>query len=81
MEVFDFCLRSLFTNKSNPLNKVIKYVCPTNSRVFFVVTRSTKLKLFYNDMNRQLTTTTTTTTAMMHLFHSLDYWDQEPRFC
>ncbi|KAF8942348.1 Mitochondrial transcription factor 1 [Haplosporangium gracile] len=28
MEVFDFCLRSLFTNKSNPLNKVIKLLGP-----------------------------------------------------
>ncbi|KAF9547019.1 Mitochondrial transcription factor 1 [Mortierella hygrophila] len=28
MEVFDFCLRSLFTSKSNPLNKVIKLLGP-----------------------------------------------------
>ncbi|KAF9131146.1 Mitochondrial transcription factor 1 [Mortierella sp. 14UC] len=28
MEVLDFCLRSLFTNKSNPLNKVIKLLGP-----------------------------------------------------
>ncbi|KAG0205347.1 Mitochondrial transcription factor 1 [Mortierella sp. NVP41] len=28
MEVMDFCLRSLFTNKSNPLNKVIKLLGP-----------------------------------------------------
>ncbi|KAG0292614.1 Dimethyladenosine transferase 2, mitochondrial [Linnemannia gamsii] len=28
IEVFDFCCRSLFTNKSNPLNKVIKLLGP-----------------------------------------------------
>ncbi|KAF9185178.1 hypothetical protein BGZ50_003236 [Haplosporangium sp. Z 11] len=28
MEVMDFCLRSLFTNKSHPLNKVIKLLGP-----------------------------------------------------
>ncbi|KAK3830883.1 MAG: ribosomal RNA adenine dimethylase-domain-containing protein [Linnemannia elongata] len=40
MEVFDFCLRSLFTNKSNPLNKVIKYVHLQSNRDFSTSTET-----------------------------------------